>query len=59
MILTQSRSNREVDDAFVLVALDEIVDKVGIKDSLEEPGHERQHHEVMPFVNPELGQRYQ
>lgn len=34
-------SDGEVDDAFVLVGLDEVVDEVCIEDSLEEAGHKR------------------
>lgn len=45
-------SDGEVDDAFVLVADDEVVDEVGVEDGLEDAGHEGNHDDFLPLVDP-------
>ena len=52
-------SDGEIDDPFVLVALDEVVDEVSVEDGLEESGHKGDPDEVLPVVDPECCYRYQ
>ena len=59
MISYCRQSDGQVDYAFVLVADDEVVDKISLEDGLEDACDEGDYYELLPSVYPKSGDEYQ
>lgn len=52
LLVSRYRSNGEVDDPLVLVAPHEVVNEIPVEERLQNSGHERYGHQLIPFVYP-------
>ncbi len=53
-LITRYISDGQIDDVFILVALNEVVNEVGIEYRLDDTCGKRDHYQLMPLVNPKL-----
>ena len=54
-----SISNGEIDDPFVLVTFDEVIDEIPIQDCLEKASYKGYPNDILPVVDPECYHGYQ
>ena len=45
-------SDGELDDAFVLIAFDEVVDEIGVEEGLDDACDEGGQHKNLPVIDP-------